>query len=147
MPKISKEIAQEQLDVLLDYYLVDLEDVDQTEGFYRKKDDTEEAKRSFCKRILRYIQHGLVEISSEEGLTVIQRLRNPVGDITQISYKTLDGKAQTQMKHASDNDYAGKILCLMGALSQIPGGATTLAKCSGPDAGVIQCLGLFFLTV
>lgn len=149
MIKISKENAQAQLDLLLDYYLIDVQDVDQTDDFYTKnskKDDVEEGKRSACKRLLRYIQHGLIEVTNDNGLTVTQRLRTPVGEISQLSYRVIDGKAQREMRWADDNDYMGKIYCLMGALSSVPDGANTISKFSGPDIGAVQCLGMIFLT-
>lgn len=148
MTKISKENAEAQLKLLLDYYLIDIEDVQKSDEFYKRKDDLEEAKKTSSDRLLRYIQHGLIEITDENGLTVTQRLRSPIGELTQIVYGIITGEVQREMRHAKeDHDYVGKIFCLMGALGKVPGGANTIAKMSGPDIGAVQCLGMFFLTV
>ncbi len=148
MTKISKENAEAQLQLLLDYYLIDVEDVQKSDEFYKRKDDLEEAKKTSCDRLLKYIQHGLIEITTENGLTVTQRLRTPIGEMDRITYGIISGKDQREMRHAKDdNDHVGKIFCLMGALGKVPGGANTIAKMSGPDIGALQCLGMIFLTV
>jgi hypothetical protein len=152
MSKISKEVAQDQLKRLLDFYLIELDDVDETEdgvkkveSLYKKEeDDAEKATKSACSRLLRYIQHGLVEVTDENGLTVKQHLRFPIGNLETLTYKVVTGNAQREMRHAADNDIVGKICCLMGALSNVSG--DTLRKFSGPDIGVLQCLGAVFLT-
>lgn len=144
MTKISKENAETQLQLLLDYYLIETKDINQSESFYQQEDDLEKAKKSSCDRLIRYIQHGLIEITDENGLTVTQRLRKPIGELTQLVYKTVTGNAQREMRWAADNDYIGKICCLMGALASVS--ADVISKFEGPDAGAVQCLGMIFLT-
>ncbi len=64
----SEEVAQDQLDILTDFYDVDLED-----------EDDSGTKRIAKKRILRAIRQGRLTITAQDGVTVTQVLKNPPG--------------------------------------------------------------------
>jgi hypothetical protein len=142
---ISEENAQDQLELLLDFYEIEINDVDKEVAFYAEDTDSvQEATKGACDRLKRYIRKGLLEITDTEGLTITQNLRIPIGDINKLSYKIIDGAAKQEMRFAKEKDFYGKIYYLMGALSKKP--ANVISKLKGVDSSVVECLGAIFLT-
>lgn len=142
--KLSEEVAQEQLNLLLEFYAIEVADVQDLQAYYAEDDAVQKAIRGSCDRLKRFIRMGLLEITDENGLTVIQRLRCPVGEMSAVSYRIIDGMAKQEMRHARENDFYGKIYYLMGALSKTP--ANVIAKFRAVDSSVVECLGAVFLT-
>jgi hypothetical protein len=138
---LDEQPAQDQLDLLLDFYDIEIEDF---EDFKSPDARVQEAMRSAVKRLLRYIRKGYIEITSDNGLTITQRLKFPKGETTELHYQIMTGKAKMQMKNADEDDFYGKIYCLIGSLTNI--GATSISSLVGTDSSVAECLGAIFLT-
>jgi hypothetical protein len=139
MPKsnvISEEAAQQQIDLLLDFYDIDL-DESEDEG------DIGKAMQMAVKKLTRYIRKGLVEINDSDGLQVIQHLKHSRGETKTISYGIVDGKSKMAMSKAGEKDYSGKIYHLMGSLANIP--ASSISQLQAVDSNVVECLGAIFL--
>lgn len=142
---LDDEPAQDQLDLLLDFYDVEVEEIEETAAYYNDgEDDVQRAIKGACKRLKRFIRKGLVEVTEENGLTITQRLKCPIGNLERVTYRVIDGQAKQEMRWAKENDFYGKIYYLMGALSKIP--ANTIAKFKAVDSAVVECLGAIFLT-
>jgi hypothetical protein len=143
--KISDEVAQQQLDLLLDFYEIEIGDVEKEAEFYDEGgDEVQKAIKGACDRLKRYIRKGLVEINETDGLTIVQYLRCPDGEFSTVSYRVIDGIAKQEMRWAKENDFYGKIYYLMGSLSKKS--ASIIAKFRGVDSSVVECLGAIFLT-
>lgn len=138
---IDKEPAQDQLDLLLDFYEIELDDF---EDFSSDDDKVQEAMRTACKRLLRFIMKGYVEITNDDGLTIIQHLKFSRGETKEIQYRIINGKAFMSMKRAHEKDFFGRMYCLLGSLANVP--AEKISEFRGADASVATCLGAVFLT-
>lgn len=135
--KIAAEPAQEQLELLLDFYDIEVPG----DG---ELDDVQKAAKTSIKKLKRYIRMGLVEITEADGLTVIQHLKHSKGDTKTITYGVCDGKAKMAMAKAGEKDHSGKIYQLMGSLSNLS--ADSLSRLIAVDSNVVECLGAVFLT-
>lgn len=128
--KLSEEVAQDQLDILTDFYDVDL-------------DNSEDASKKVAKkRLLRAIQQGRVVITVQNGLTITQTLKNPPGDVTEINYRIIKGSDRARMeKIAGDNAYE-RMYTLAGIASI---GAKAIKSLHGADLAVAEGLSIIFL--
>jgi hypothetical protein len=135
--QISAEAAQDQLDILIEYYDMDFE-------VENDSDDVQKAAAAAVEKLKRYIRLGRVEITDTDGLTVIQHLKYSKGDTKSIPYRVCDGRAKMAMSKAGEKDYSGKIFQLMGSLANVP--ASSLEKLTAVDSNVVECLGAVFLT-
>jgi len=138
---LDEQPAQDQLDLLLDFYDIEIADFS---DFKSPDARVQEAMRSAAKRLLRYIRRGYIEITTENGLTITQRLKFPKGETTELHYQIMTGKAKIQMKRADEDDFYGKIYCLVGSLTNLPEGS--ISSLIGVDSSVVECLGAIFLT-
>jgi ActR/RegA family two-component response regulator len=136
---IDEEPAQDQLDLLLDFYDIEVDELDED-------DDVEKATLKAIKKIKKYIMKGLIEISEDDGLTVIQHLHHSKGETKQISYGVITGHAKIAMSKAAERDYSGKVYQVMGSLSSNIS-AESIARLKGVDLAVVECLGAIFLMV
>jgi len=137
--KLSKENAQKQLNTLLEYYDLDLDDISD-ETVYK-------AIESSCNKLLKAIRKGRIEIKEEnETINVYQHLKKPVSEgKTTIVYKEIDGRSKIAMKDNSETDYHGKIYSFLGGLSGE--GADVIMVLKGVDISIAECLGALFLQV
>jgi hypothetical protein len=136
--KISKESAEQQLALLLDYYCIDMEELDSFDG---DDIDVQKAVRQCCNKLTKFICNGLIEITDgDNGLQITQHLRKG-GE--PINYGIVNGKCKMQMKHASEKDYHGKIYHLLGAMSKK--GFHVISSLEGPDLSAAETLGTIFL--
>jgi hypothetical protein len=125
---LSEESAKEQLDLLLDYYGMD-------------SNDMPEEHESTVKEIIRAIQSGAIEVKENEGVvTVIQNL---VSGQT-LEYKGVDlASAKMAMKAAKVDDHYGRIYALTGSLSGV--GIDGIKKLAPKDLSITESLGVIFL--
>jgi len=140
--KLSKENAQKQLDTLLDYYDLDLDDI--------SDENVHNAITSSCNKLLKAIKKGRLEIKEEDDtLNVYQYLKKPIGgkegSLTVIKYREIDGRSKIAMKDNKESDYHGKIYSFLGGLSK-EGGAVIM-RLKGVDISIAECLGALFLQV
>lgn len=131
---ISKEVAKEALDSFYDYYEIDMNDLD---------DDLKMAVAGEVQRkLIKALQSGRLQIS---GASVKQTLKNPPGEVTEITYGELTGKAKIAMKGKAEADHYGRIYALLGSLSGL--GETAITGLKGPDLSLAECVGVLFLQV
>ena len=134
--KLSHETAEQQFNVLADYYEIDGEGATQAQ---KERADVIKAK------IIKAIRLGRVEISNEGGIKVKQHLRNPAGEVATIDYAEISGKAKIATGGKTENDHYGRIYALLGSVSGL--GETAILSLKGVDLSLAECLGAYFLEV
>lgn len=136
--KISKEVAAQQLQELLDYYELDEDcfvDEDQSNVYLRT-----------CERLKKAIMRGRLSITNEDGIKIKQILKNSYdGDIKEFDYSELAGKHKLSMGKKKDGDHYGRMYALIGSLTGM--GEAAIGKLKGPDLSTAECLGFLFLQV
>ena len=136
--KLSEEAAHDQVMELLDYYGIDVDDLDGKQN--------KQAMVSTLNKVCGFIREGLVEIKVKDGaLMVTQTLAKPPGDVKTIEYGEVHGKHKTAMDGKGDDSNYTKIYALMGSLSGM--GDTAVKALSGKDLSVVECIGTIFLAV
>lgn len=130
--KLSTESAEAELDKLLEYYEIDIDDL---------PPESISGIEAVLKKMVKFIRLGRLEIKTEDGIQCIQTLRDSE---TAITYKELTGKAKTAMGTKETTDQHGRIFALLGALSD---GEAVILKLKGPDLSLAECLGGLFLLV
>lgn len=134
--KLSAEVAKAQVDVLLDYYDFETEDLPEAQ---------KSVLDACIARLVKAIRLGRLQITdSESGIKVVQTLKKALDGNGVIEYSELSGKAKIAMGAGGDNDYQ-KIYCLLGSLSGI--GTTGISMLKGADLSVAESLGFVFLQV
>jgi hypothetical protein len=138
---ISEEKSREQLDLLLDYYDLDLAKDLAVEG-----DKGDRAAEALERKLLQAVQRGRLEIAEDpdEGLVISQHLRRPVKGVPNpLIYKEITGRAKTAMGKSTDNH--ARIYALLGSLSGEGGAA--IMRLRGVDMSLAEVLGAVFLMV
>jgi len=129
---LSEEVAQQQLDVLVDWYDVDPKDFD--------KGTEKSSAKSSCKKILNGIKKGRLTIEIKDDTIVIIQKIGKAGE--ELKYRELEGKHKLAMDKA-DEEYA-KMFALIGSITGIGSGG--IAKLKGADLSLAEALGtLLFL--
>jgi len=119
MHQVSRENAEKQLELLLDYYEIELEK-------RLKSDDAEKAQAvadSVQDILIRAITKGRLEIDEDPedgGIRIIQTLRRPVGEVSQIRYYEVTGRARTAIKDVEKGSIYNKMYSLLSAVSKQP---------------------------
>lgn len=133
---LSEENAEEQFNLLLEYY-----DIDEPED-----DDLKKAFGMAKRKLIKAIRKGRLEIKEENGLKVYQNLSQKYTQMeSPIVYGEVCGKAKIAMREASDNDNYGKIYALLGGLTGNGSGQIKVLK--GIDLAIAENLGSVFLMV
>jgi len=123
---LSEESAQEQLQLLLDYYGANLEELGSVANHIRS-------------RLLTAISQGKVEIVvSDEGLRVTQNLRSNKS----LVYHEATGQAKVVMERY--NGPHEKLYNLLAVLSKRP--VAEIQRLAGIDLSIAECLAAVFLT-
>lgn len=131
--KLAEKPAKAQLQSMLDYYEIDLDDIEEKE--------VKRAIKSGYKRLIKAIRLGRLEIKIEGGFKVIQTTRNG----TKIEYREIDGDSKVAMSTKEEKDWYGKSYAMMGALSEL--GESAICKLKGVDLSLAEVLGMIFLQV
>jgi len=136
---LSKEAAEEQLDLFLDYYGIDLEDEDDK--------DVLRANRSTKKKIIRAIRKGLIEVKElDDTIEVHQKLVKTYPRLeSPIKYFEPTGRSKIGMKDSENTDVFGKIYALLAGMSKE--GKEKFLNLKGVDLSVAESLGLLFLDI
>lgn len=129
---LSHDAARDQIDIFLDYYDIDLDDLPEKQA---------EAVEASVTRIIKGIRRGKVEIKEEDSLTITQHLRN---DKT-IIYGEISGRSKIAMGGKRENDHHGRMYALCGSLTGL--GEAGILKLKGADLGLCECIGALFLQV
>lgn len=134
----SKETAKNEIQKLLDYYEIDIKEIEDKE--IRK------AIEGGYDRLVKAVRLGRIEIKIEGGLKVIQKTRpDENGKSETIEYKEIDGTAKCEMDGYSRDAIYSKSYALLGSLSDM--GETYIKKLKSVDLSVAEVLGLIFLSV
>jgi len=132
---LSDESAQEQLDLLLRYYDIEIADIGlQKSGIID----------SVLSRIIRSIRQGNLTIALKSGkLSLLQTLVNPPGDVTELEYSEVTGQAKLVMDSAGAQSDHARMYALIGYLTGV--GSAGIAKLSRVDLSLAEALGFIFL--
>ena len=130
---LSEDSAREQMQTLLDSYDIDAKDLAIENGPVWVA--------TVVNRLVRAIRPGHVEIL--DGGQVRHNLVVPMGDVTSITYRRLNGiamKERDKVKEAFDKDCA-----FMGSLGNMLPGA--MSKLDAVDISIFQRIGQLFMVV
>lgn len=131
---LSKESAENELKKMMDYYEIDIKEIDDK--------DLKKAISQGYERLIKAVRLGRLKIKTESGIQVIQTLRS---NGTEITYREIDGKAKASMAGKDDKDYYGRAYALMGSLCGL--GESAILALKGVDLSLVEVLGLIFLSV
>ena len=129
--KLSKESAEVELNKIFEYY--EIETSEMTE-------DQVKALNTITPTIIKGIRKGLIEIDSNDGLTIVQKFE---GKETVLRYKELNGNAKVIMGKKPETDYNGRCYALLGSLSGE--GEAIIKKLSGPNLKRAEHIGSLLL--
>lgn len=132
--KLSEKSAKENLQEMLDYYEIDLDDIEDKV--------VKSAVKSGLKRLIKAIRLGRLEIKIEDEFKIIQITRSGKETIT---YREIDGDSKSAMSTKDEKDWYGKSYALMGSLSGL--GESAIRKMKGVDISLVEVLGMIFLQV
>ena len=119
---------------MLDYYEVDLDDIEDKE--------LKKSIKAGYRRLIKAIRLGRLEFNYDDGIKVIQTTR---ANNQKIEYREIDGEAKTAMASKDEKDFYGKSYALMGALSEW--GESAIKSLKGVDLSLAEVLGMIFLSV
>lgn len=131
---LSEKVARQELDKMLDYYEIDLDEIEEKE--------LKKAIKAGYDRLVKAVRLGRLTFEITDGIKVIQTLRT-TGE--KIEYREIDGKAKSAMAGKKDTDFYGKSYALMGNLCDV--GETGILKLKSVDLSLVEVLGLIFLSV
>lgn len=132
---ISEESAEEQLELLKDFYDID------PDCFVSEKKEAIEAALS---KITSSIRKGKVEIThEEEGVSVKQLLTYPAGETTSLIYSPVTGLDKMELDKQKDGANYARMYSLLGKMSKV--GKDGIASLKGSDVSTAECLGAIFL--
>jgi hypothetical protein len=139
---ISEELAEEQLELLFDYYDLDIDDYSDIEIDGSRPDVALKVSK---KKLIKSIRKGRLEISSDSdnGLSVVQKLVGKYKDRTELKYKPLTGRAKTEQSKFKGDDHHGRMYAMLGVMCGQ--GASAILSLEGPDLSTAECLGGLFL--
>lgn len=130
---LSKQNAKKELDKLFNYYEIDIDEIEEK--------DLKKAIKGGQRRLIQAIRLGRLKIKFEDGLKIIQTLRN--GET--ITYRTVDGEAKAAMDEHPAEAFNRRGQALAGSLSGW--GETAIRKLKDVDMSLAEVLGLIFLAV
>ncbi len=136
---ISEESASEQLEILMEYYDIDKNDIEIEEG--------PEAVQTLMNGLVRAIRKGRLEIKvdSDHKLLVTQHLQHPPGDIDSINYSVVGQKARLAMDRVKSTKEQERMCAFMGSLSGF--GLQGVSGLIGADMGTMNRLATLFSMV
>lgn len=137
--KISEESAVEQLDILLEFYDIDKNDIEIEEG--------PEAVQTLMNGLIRAIRKGRLEIKvdSDGKLLVTQHLQHAPGDIDVVDYNIVGQKARLAMDRVKSTKEQERMCAFMGSLSGL--GIQGVSNLVGADMGTMNRLATLFSMV
>jgi hypothetical protein len=133
--KISKEVAEQQIESWLEYFGLDFNDI--------VIEDGKEAAETLMNTLVRAIMRGELEINVEDELRVTQHLKFPTENSEDITYLDKVAKARIAMGDSKNSNQ--RMYSFMAALAGVP--HTDLMKLKGPDSTVFNRLATVFSMV
>ena len=136
---ISEDSAIEQLDILMEFYDIDKNDIEIEEGV--------EAVQTLMNGLVRAIRKGRLEIKldSDGKLLVTQHLKHPPGDIADVDYSVVGQKARLAMDRVKSTKEQERMCAFMGSLSGL--GVQGVSGLVGADMGTMNRLATLFSMV
>lgn len=132
--KLSKEVARDHMQLLLDYYDIDVEVIED------KKE--KRAVESTIKKLIKPIQEGLLVIKEADGsIQVIQRMKKTDSVLT---YAEISGKHKVMMDKDSDDNAYTRMYQLIASLTSVD--VDVIKNLKGIDNKIVEGLALLFLT-
>lgn len=134
--KISREVAQEQIDALVEFYGIYPEDM---------PEEAESLVKASLKAVHRAIQGCRLEIKiTGKEISIEQHLDDPPKGLQNpLLYGKVDGNCKIGMKDKMST--YEKVYALLGALSGE--GVGGIQKLSGKDLSLAESLGYIFLQI
>lgn len=138
-PGVSEETAEKHMDKILDYYDLDIEDIEDAE--------LKRACRTSIRKMIKAFQKGTLEYSEENEEPILyQTLRYPPHNHEgRIKYNVITGRSKIAMKDNKQDDQYGRIYAFMGQLAKT--GAPIFGKMKGPDVSLVECIGTLLIQV
>ena len=136
---ISEDSAKEQLEILMEYYDIDKDDIEIEEG--------PEAVQTLMNGLVRAIRKGRLQIKvdSDRKLLVTQHLKHAPGDIDTIDYSIVGQKARLAMDRVKSTKEQERMCAFMGSLSGL--GVQGVSSLVGADMGTMNRLATLFSMV
>jgi hypothetical protein len=133
--KLSEESAQASVRELIDFYRVDVDDIE---------NETQKAGLELAlNRLAKAYRRGELENERDtKGFHVTQRLVAPPGEVKEITYDELKGALKLQMDGLDQNATTARQHALLGALSGL--GATAIGSLHAVDLSTAECLAYVF---
>jgi Glu-tRNA(Gln) amidotransferase subunit E-like FAD-binding protein len=131
---LSKESAQAELRKMLDYYEIDIDEIEDKE--------LKKAIKAGYDRLIKAVRLERLQVVTENGIKIIQTLKS---NGSTVEYREIDGKSKMAMAGKDEKDYYGKSYALMGSLSGL--GENVISNMKGVDLSLVETLGMIFLAV
>lgn len=142
-PIIPRENAEEQLNLLLDFYEIEVEEevLDEDEKDSKALESLEAIKR----RLLKAIMYGRLEIrEAPEDLEVIQHLRKPMKDgSSELHWNGVSGTAKSSIKVGDSGTGMSVMYKLCAAMTGVS--ATHIMALKNLDLSTSEALCNLFL--
>jgi hypothetical protein len=136
-PKVNEEAAQASLMELLEFYRVDVDDIEDA------------AQKGGAESILNklkgaYMRGAIENLRDDKGFQIVQHLEAPPADVKAITYSELKGIHKLAMDGYKETETVHRQHALLGSLSGLGAPAIkTLAAC---DLSVAECLAFVFFS-
>lgn len=143
--RLSEESAKAQLELFLDWYGMDYEEM-----FGSDSTAPEAAKEAVSKRIFKRLRQGYFEVKEEESkgemtLVVVQHLDKPVHGKKELKYKEIKGSHRSSVKVSQGENETAQMYHFLGAVTGE--GKSFFDSLRGVDIGVADMIGYLFLLV
>jgi hypothetical protein len=140
--QISVDNAQKQLEMIFDYYEVDIEDY---AGIKVKGTNVQKTLEFAKKKLLKSIRRGRLEVGKDDSgrLSIVQHLQGSYATLKTIEYKPLKAKDKIAMGNEDEDNNHAQMYALLASMSGIESGK--FGALEGKDLTTAECLGNFFL--
>lgn len=129
---ISEDSAREQLDKLLDYYGIDINDLP-------------EEKKGSTEKLIKAIRQGRLEVKEENDECYLeQTILDEKGAVKEkLAYNNKLANAKMAMKSDKDTDHYGRMYSLMGSLCGL--GKQAIVDMKPKDLNLAEDIAIIFL--
>lgn len=135
---ISSEIADEQMNVFLNGYEIDLTDI--------QSDTARDSIESTIKKVKKAIRLGRCEITEADGtITIKQFVGGSQDEDSMLKWSDKLGPAKIAIGKKGENDAYGKMFAMAGSLTGV--GESAISKLRPVDQSLCECIVALFLAV
>lgn len=132
--KLSEESALESLRELLEAYDFDIDG--------ETNQETKQIKETIAESLLEYFRLGYLSLG-DDGITIIQKLKRPPGDVQEIKYGEFKGENKMAMDKFKAEQIQSKAFALVGSVSGL--GIDGIKQLKKYDCKVAEAVGMLFL--